>query len=438
MYFSQLLDILLLILSNLEKTAMVLININFLKPGMKLVSDLKTPKGHLLLPQGNLLDERIIARCKKWGVTQADVEAPDNSEEEESLQELDPEALSRAKEHVRDIFSRQKKGSRFIKVLAAEALEQKARALNSQDPAPETSSREEAEESSNFTEEDLPKLEMDAIVQKTEELATLPEVFAKIIKTLNDPETTADSLAEIISYDVNLSTKIIKLVNSPLYGLIQKVDSISRAISLLGMQTVKNLAVNASVMEMFSDLSPEFLDMRSFWKHSIACGVVAQLLWGSTGRKGEEIFFLSGTLHDLGRLIILKQQPEYMKKVLIHPQRGQKPLFELEKKIWGFTHQELGAYLIASWNFPATFQDLLRYHHFPKNARYPTEATNIHFADIIVHALEIGDSGEKNVPLINPQLEKDLAINSEQLREILPQINYVVSEMQEIFFQQEE
>ncbi|MFW6415655.1 MAG: HDOD domain-containing protein, partial [Thermodesulfobacteriota bacterium] len=272
----------------------------------------------------------------------------------------------------------------------------------------------------------------------TEELASLPEVFAKIINTLNDPDTTADSLAEIISYDVNLSAKLIKLVNSPLYGLLQKVDSISRAISLLGLHTVKNLAVNASVMQMFKDLPPDLLDMHAFWEHSIACGVVAQLFWGSSGRKGEEIFFLSGTLHDLGRLIILKEHPEHMRAVLLHPERGKKPLYQLEKKVWGFTHFELGAKLIKSWNFPLIFSDLVKFHHFPKKARYETEAINIHFADIIVHAMELGDSGEKNVPPLQADFEKNLGITLKDLRELLEQIRYLVQHMQKIFFQGDE
>ena len=417
---------------------MVQINISFLKPGMKLLSDLTTPQGNLLLPAGSLLDERIINRCKKWGVVQADVESPEQSGQEDWT-EIDPELLSQAKTQVQELFCRHRHPSQFIKVLAGDIVKQKAAALASEESAPlEAEELQQQEPTFSKQELDLPKLDADRIVSNTEELASLPEVFAKIINTLNDPDTTADSLAEIISYDVNLSAKLIKLVNSPLYGLIQKVDSISRAISLLGLQTVKNLAVNASVMEMFKDLSPDLLDMHSFWKHSIACGVVAQLLWGSSGRKGGEVFFLSGTLHDIGRLIILKDHPEYMRAVLLHPERGQKPLYQLEKKIWGFTHFELGAKLITSWNFPLIFSDLVKYHHFPKKARYEGEATNLHFADIIVHALELGESGEKNVPPVEAEFNKDLGVSLKDLRELLEQIKHLVHHIQNIFFQEKD
>ncbi len=114
---------------------MVQINISFLKPGMKLLSDLTTPQGNLLLPAGSLLDERIINRCKKWGVVQADVESPEQSGQEDWT-EIDPELLSQAKTQVQELFCRHRHPSQFIKVLAGDIVKQKAAALASEGAIP--------------------------------------------------------------------------------------------------------------------------------------------------------------------------------------------------------------------------------------------------------------------------------------------------------------
>jgi putative nucleotidyltransferase with HDIG domain len=196
-------------------------------------------------------------------------------------------------------------------------------------------------------------------------LATLPEVTANVIKTVEDPKSSAAQLHAIVRHDPALVARVLKVVNSAFYGLPGQVTSIDRAIVLLGLNAVKNLAVAASMGQMFRGLKlTEKHSAKDLWVHCIAVAVVAKELAKKTKPALAEEAFLGGMIHDIGILIALQTWPERVRNVC-EKASGTESFFELEKAIIGVNHTYLGKMLAEKWQFPKSCQMVAANHHSP-------------------------------------------------------------------------
>jgi putative nucleotidyltransferase with HDIG domain len=211
-----------------------------------------------------------------------------------------------------------------------------------------------------------PQAKVMEVVKKVTSIATLPEVTAKIIQTVEDPRSSAAKLHQIVTHDPALVTRILKVVNSAFYGLPGQIGSVERAIVLLGLNAVKNIAVAASIGAMFrTGKLCEGFAARDLWTHCIAVGVVARDLAKQMGSSVADEAFLAGMIHDVGILISLQVFPEQLRAVCEAAKLGQTPFCELEKQIIGMDHQQLGATLAEQWKFPRSCQLVAGYHHRP-------------------------------------------------------------------------
>lgn len=197
-------------------------------------------------------------------------------------------------------------------------------------------------------------------------LATLPEVTAQIMKTVEDPRSSASSLHKIISHDPALVARILKLVNSAFYGLPGQITSVDRAITLLGLNAVKNVAVAASLGQMFrgSKLCEGF-SVRELWTHCVAVAVTARELARATKSKLAEEAFLGGMIHDIGILVALQAWPEKTRAVCKEVQSNGGNFSEVERRILGVDHSLLGKTLAEQWKFPVRCQEVAGFHHNP-------------------------------------------------------------------------
>jgi HD-like signal output (HDOD) protein len=203
-------------------------------------------------------------------------------------------------------------------------------------------------------------------IKKVTTIATLPEVTNQIIRTVEDPKSTATQLHKIVSHDPALVTRILKVVNSAFYGLPGQIGSIERAIVLLGLNAVKNLAVAASLGQMFrgAQLCDGFTP-KDLWTHCIAVGVSARDIARQMKLPVADEAFLAGMIHDMGILIGMQVHPEQMRQVCDAAKAGQKDFCELEREIIGMDHQQLGQALAEQWKFPRSCQLVAGYHHNP-------------------------------------------------------------------------
>jgi len=205
---------------------------------------------------------------------------------------------------------------------------------------------------------------------KIGDIATLPEITAKIISVVDDPKSTARDLHNIIKTDPALATKILKVVNSAFYGLPGQVSGLDRAIVLLGLSAVKNIAISASISRLFNSekLSDKFT-ARDLWRHSVGVAVGTRQFCTLIGKRAfAEEAFLAGLIHDLGMLVGRQAFPEPLSEVIrLASKDNTRPCHEIEQEIVGADHQALGSALAAKWKFPRPLQIVLGYHHNIEN-----------------------------------------------------------------------
>lgn len=197
------------------------------------------------------------------------------------------------------------------------------------------------------------------------DIATLPAVTVKIIEIVENPKSTARELHEVIRNDPALSTKVLKVVNSAFYGLPGQVANVDRAIVLLGLSAVKNIAVASSIARMFKgEKITDKFSARDLWSHSVAVGVAARALARTMGNRpeGEEVF-LAGLIHDLGILIERQAMGEKLVEVINRAAAGEDSFLKCEQQVLGADHQMFGAALATKWKFPRHLRAVIGYHH---------------------------------------------------------------------------
>lgn len=237
------------------------------------------------------------------------------------------------------------------------------------------------------------------VVQLEVRLPPLPAVMLELQGVLQRRNFSADQVAGVIAKDPGLTAWLLKLVNSPYYGFSAKISTISRAVALVGTRQIQTLAIGGALNSLAVLLPKGLLDMDMFWRHSVAVGVVAQELWKLSGRTEPEQLFVSGILHDAGKLALAYAAPQIMGLLNRSYGKDAQPSYILEQGLLDFDHARLGGMLLHRWNMPLPLViAVLRHHQVEEPARYP-EAAAVHVADILATALNISD---RNLPSVPP------------------------------------
>jgi len=375
--------------------------------GMVLASDLKAEDGRPLFMAGIELGERHIELLKRVGVKEIDVEA--------SVLDLSEETLREVEDYVRDFFLYVDPDFPPCIEMFKIALDLTAQAVADGWDLPDPSQRR-AENVEHM--EDLFTKGMgspDTIVKHETELSSFPDIYFRIREILEDESASADRIAQVVGTDMSLSAKLLKLVNSPFYGFPQSIDSISRAVALVGAKELSTLALGISAINYFKDIPPELVDMKSFWRHSITCGILAKVLAGTQTGLSPERFFIAGLLHDVGQLIMYKKLPYASTEAMLFARENSIPLVEAERSIIGFCHTDISKPLLESWQFPEGLSNMVNYHHNPMEFPNPLEPAIIHVADTLSNAVEISQGGMYVLPDLDPDAWELLGIDPSAL-----------------------
>ncbi len=227
------------------------------------------------------------------------------------------------------------------------------------------------------------------LVAKNIKLVSLPEVCIQVQELADSPHGTAIALGEVISTDTGLSARLLKLVNSAFYGMPSRIDTISRAVNLIGMRELKNLTFAASAAEVFAGIPPDLVDMAAFWQHSTYTGLLARHLSRHCNILHSERLFTAGLLHDVGRLLIYLKLPEQARHTLEIQLSSRRELCDIENEILGFDHTEVAYALLSEWNLPGNLCATVRYHHRPQDAHDAhLESAILHIADVVAHCAQ--------------------------------------------------
>jgi len=274
-------------------------------------------------------------------------------------------------------------------------------------------------------------------IQEISHIATLPEVTMKIIQLVEDPDSTAKDLNNVISNDPALGARILKVVNSAFYGLPGQIGSINRAIVLLGLNAVKNIAIAASLAKLFrgGKIAPNF-DARDLWTNALASATATRLLAQKIGLGLPDEAFLAGLIHDLGVMVEIQAlRPKFIEVLEVMAADPSRSMLEVEQEIIGATHEQFGQGICKLWKFPVSFQNVTGFHHRPTELSEDIRGLTalVHVADVLTKRLEMGFTLATDSDQVDPKLLEELKLSNAALDEIAAKLPEAIEEAQAIF-----
>jgi putative nucleotidyltransferase with HDIG domain len=274
----------------------------------------------------------------------------------------------------------------------------------------------------------LEQLQLNELVRNTSDLPSMPEHAFEVIRIANLSETSAADVARTLSKDPSLTARVLRLANSSFYGLSREVPSISDAVVVLGMRTVKSLAlVAASFPWLQKALKGTSLCPELMWNHCLTVATVARLIARKKDYKDAEIAFCAALLHDMGEVVMCLWKEGDYTELVEAAEASNAPFDQIEREIFGFTHAEVGAALTRNWNLPEIYTQAIEFHHNPSDAGNDTTLADIiHVADLSVrdrgineglqHAFYLKDVAAFERVSIDPVLLDEMVTNA--IREV--------------------
>lgn len=388
---------------------MAILNLDEIRPGMVVADGVTTPDGRLLLPPGAELTQAHLDLFYRFKVEQVDVEV--------QLADGDLEA---AAAYVHRFFMYVDHDDPVMNLLFQAAIGRTATAMaggwKPVELDPRLAANNEHLDDMFMRDEGT----VQDMVDDEESIASFPDVYFRLREVLDKKDSSARDLAAVVNTDAGLSARLLRLVNSPFYGFSSTIDTVERAVAMVGHSELSTLAIGISAISYFKEIPPELMDMRTFWKHSLACAILSAALALKAGNLPSEQLFTAGLLHDIGRLILFKKLPYASVQALLHARENHVPLVEAEYLIYGFEHPEVADALMRAWSFPDSLRELVANHHAPSMS--PTMqrgAAVIQLADCIVNALEISEGGHFVVPFLEAGTLELLGLSIEELEEVI-------------------
>ncbi|MDX1953172.1 MAG: HDOD domain-containing protein [Verrucomicrobiota bacterium] len=269
-------------------------------------------------------------------------------------------------------------------------------------------------------------------------LGSYAGVLQEIEAILDDPQSTLDQVGEIIEKDPDLTARLLKLGNSSFFGFPQRIETVADTISLIGIQQVQDLISVSMVIELFEGVSADLVDMESFWKHSLGCGLIARQLATARRLAKPERYFVAGLLHDVGRMVLYTRSPEDARRVFGLYQTKVMLLRTAEQEVLGFNHCEIAEGLLMKWDYPAQLVAAVRHHHTPMSAgAYQMEASLVHIADYLVNGMQLGSSGERYVPPAQRQAWERIGLETDCLDALVESVDAQIIEVEQAFLARE-
>ncbi|OEU65565.1 MAG: metal-dependent phosphohydrolase [Desulfovibrio sp. S3730MH75] len=256
------------------------------------------------------------------------------------------------------------------------------------------------------------------LMQSDIKLPSLPQVFIEMRQVINNPSSSATDVAKVISQDTALSAFLLRMVNSSFYSFPSQIDTISRAVAVIGTKQLSTLALGTSVMDMFKGIPTDILDLELFWRHSFACGIIASQLAKMFKQGSPEKCFVAGLLHDIGRPVFMMTLPDRAVAATAISRNKGALMFKAERIVAGFDHSELGGMLLRKWNLPFSLVTAVLYHHNASKAVKTPESLYVYFANIIAKTLGIGGSGDFFIQDVKNERWEENGLTPDKLKKL--------------------
>lgn len=271
----------------------------------------------------------------------------------------------------------------------------------------------------------------DALINKSLELVSPPTTYSQLNELIHDDNASAEDISQVINTDPALTTRLLKIVNSPYYGFPSQISTISRAITIVGTSELNQLVLATSVIKAFKGIPEDLIKMEDFWRHSIACAITASIIAKKCKMPAAEQFFIAGLLQNIGSLVMYQTVPELAKEAITSSLFGSETLEESEQRLLGFDHSQVGEALAKNWRLPAALTEIIRHHHTPSQAElFPIETAIVHLSDVMVTSAGVfGHPGDRHVPRLDPQAWNELKLDEQQLPDIMQQVNDKIDDL---------
>lgn len=251
-------------------------------------------------------------------------------------------------------------------------------------------------------------------VEDLSSLPTLPSFITVVTSMVEDNTTSAQEIGDIIQRDQVLSARLLKLVNSPVYGFPKRISSVTHALVLLGFNVVKGLVLTTAV---FNDLAKE---TSGLWKHSLGTALLSRHIGRELKVLDPEECMIAGLLHDLGKVILAHLALEDYVGAMAEAHRRGCHISVVEQEVFGVDHSRIALWLALRWHLPDRLTDALTYHHNPSRAKSSVQiASIVHLADILARAQEYGEAGDGTLPEFDREAFDQLGLSMEQLDRIM-------------------
>jgi len=382
---------------------MVIVPTNKLKSGMLLAEEVRDVNDRLILAKGKRIHSSHIRKFRIWGITEVNIS--DYVTLKDGPQSHDnSKTIEKTKERVKYIFSHVDLEHPAAKEIFRLSVEYRSR-NNTVVKEKKLITNQKKTIDNNRNVDFLKRLSENKI-----KLPEIPSVISELNEVIDTPFSSAQDIANVVNNSPSLAATLLKIVNSALYSCPSRIDNLPQAITLIGTKEIYGLALYITVISIFNKIPKEIINMYAFLRHSMACSIIARILAAHKNLPQTEQLFVSGLLHDLGRVLLYIYFPEDSLNILSYSRESDKLLYEVENEYLGCNHTHFAKHLMQDWKLPFILENNVFYHHNPSAAQHPIPATIVHLADIIANGLGMGSSGERFVPPLDYKAWEDLGL----------------------------
>lgn len=249
-------------------------------------------------------------------------------------------------------------------------------------------------------------------------LITLPDVFIRISQLVENPSSNMADIARVVGQDPSFTVRLLRVANSAFYGFFSRIDTVPKAVAIIGTSQIRNLALATSVASSFEGLPNTLVSMENFWKHSLYCALAARILAKQARRCDPDAVFTAALLHDIGELVIFNRMPQQAKEalLLVLDSGDELPVHQAERQIMGFDHSQVGGELARQWKLPPMLEECIEFHHDISGAqRFPREAALVHIANILALMAEVRTLDSGDVSPIDPRAWEMIGLNADNV-----------------------
>ncbi len=266
-------------------------------------------------------------------------------------------------------------------------------------------------------------------IERIDTLPTIPNILKKLFEVIENPKTSLNEIGNFILKDPVLTSRVLKMVNSPIYGFPGRISSISQALILLGLNVVKGMLLGVSVFDVMQK------SMLGLWEHSVGCAVTSRILSKVKGLDDIEDISVAALLHDIGKVILSLKFPNEYQKIVRETELKEEFIIEAERRFFGITHADVGGWVAQRWNFPKNLVEAIEYHHKPNLSKnVPVHTAIVHLSDIFIKARGFGYAGDNFIPAVNSEAWKIAGLTEKDIRATLEEMEEILGEAQDFLF----